>query len=138
MYKEDYLLKQINQFGEALSRLISKILGLKASINTEETFIHINEIINKELGLNIEILNIENSENFIGKLQNIEGFNIDNIEKTADLLFVLSQKIDNIEIKLKYLNLSLDIYNYINLNSDTFSFERSLKIDNIKNSPLIF
>jgi len=83
----------------------------------------------KFLGLNIETLISLSSENLVLHLDKLH-FDWENAEKFADLLIVFSQKLPENKSNLK--EKALAIYNYIQSESKTFSFEIFNKIASVK------
>ena len=120
MGKEDHLTRQINQLGFVLSKMLEMLAGAKNNDDLSETVSVVNFKLKEKLDFDLEILETISEENFIEFLTQNEGFNSSNIELFADILI----KID----KEKYAKKTLEIYNYVNRITATFSFERDLKI----------
>ncbi|MEO8236108.1 MAG: hypothetical protein ABI549_11885 [Flavobacterium sp.] len=120
MGKEDHLTRQINQLGFVLSKILEMLVGTKNSDELSERVSEVNSKLKEKLDFNLEILDTISDENIIEFLIQKEGFNHSNIELFADILI----KID----KEKYAKKALEIYNYVNQITATFSFERDLKI----------
>lgn len=83
----------------------------------------------KFLGLNIETLLAFSLEELIEHIQKFH-FDWENAEKFADLLIVFSDKLPENKSNLK--EKALVIYNYIQAESKTFSFEIFNKITQLK------
>ncbi len=81
------------------------------------------------LGLNMQTLLNENPREIILHLQKLH-FDWTNAEQFADFLTTLSKKLP--EAKLTLQEKAIEIYNYIQLESKTFSFEIYNKIEAIK------
>ncbi|MBU8893821.1 MAG: hypothetical protein KOO66_13660 [Bacteroidales bacterium] len=130
MERKDYILREIEKISTLLLYLTGKFVPSKSIEENQLT----EELINKELreqyGNDLEyILNIEKKDFETTFTQNT-GFNDDNVELLADLLFTLGNN-QNVANK-KYLNKALALYEYINHSSKTFSFERDNKINTLK------
>ncbi|AIG30276.1 hypothetical protein SL053_001644 [Flavobacterium psychrophilum] len=123
MRKEDYLTTQINQLGYVLKRILEKLTGTKSNDQLGVVWVVDNFKLKEKLGFDLAILDTISDENLIPFLITKEGFNDSNIELFADVLV----KID----KEKYAKKALQIYNYVNQITATFSFERDLKIKEI-------
>ncbi|EKT4545739.1 hypothetical protein ACLH3Q_002324 [Flavobacterium psychrophilum] len=123
MRKEDYLTTQINQLGYVLKRILEKLTGTKSNDQLGVVWVVDNFKLKEKLGFDLAILDTISGENLIPFLITKEGFNDSNIELFADVLV----KID----KEKYAKKALQIYNYVNQITATFSFERDLKIKEI-------
>ncbi len=120
MGKEDYLTRQINQLGFVLKKILEKLTGTKGSDGLSETVSVVNFKLDEQLDFDLEILDAIPDENIIEFLMRKEVFNYGNLELFADILI----KID----KEKYAKKALQIYNYVNKITATFSFERDFKI----------
>lgn len=130
MQQKDFILREIEKIGTLLLYLIGKFVPAK-SVEEQQ---HTEELINKELkeqyGNDLEhILSVEEKDFEIVFTQNT-GFNYDNIELLADLLFTIGN--NQSQTKTDYLEKALQLYEYINEKSKTYSFERISKIEEIK------
>jgi len=130
MEQKDFLLREI----EKISIIIRYLLGLYVPPKTIQEQQNIENLFNKELkeryGKDLEyILNIKKND-FEKEFIQSKGFNYENIELLADLLTTIGNNQFS-ETQL-YLNKSLDLYEYIDQKSKTFSFERINKINNLK------
>lgn len=83
----------------------------------------------KFLGLNLETLISLSSENLVSHLEKFH-FDWENVELFADLLVVFSDKLSEEKSNLK--EKALAVYNYIQSESKTFSFEIFNKIASVK------
>lgn len=83
----------------------------------------------KFLGLNLEMLLSFSSENLVSHLDKFH-FDWENAEQFADLLIVFSDKLPKDKSNLK--EKALAVYNYIQSESKTFSFEIFNKITLLK------
>jgi hypothetical protein len=130
MQQKDFLLREIEKIGTLLRYLISKLIPSSSVENSEEII----EIINRELVENSyfninEILSFS-IKDFDEVFTQSKGYSFENIELLADLLFTIGNNpLDNKENQLKK---ALELYEYINEKSKTYSFERISKIEEIK------
>jgi hypothetical protein len=120
MGKEDHLTRQINQLGFVLKKILEKLTGIKSNDGLSERVSEVNFKLKELLDFDLEILDTISDENIIEFLTQKEGFNYSNIELFADILIKIEKE--------KYANKALQIYNYVNYITATFSFERDLKI----------
>ena len=120
MGKEDHLTRQINQLGFVLKKILEKLTGTKNNDGLSERVSEVNFKLKELLDFDLEILDTISDENIIEFLTQKEGFNYSNIELFADILIKIEKE--------KYTNKALQIYNYVNYITATFSFERDLKI----------
>lgn len=126
MQQKDFILREIEKISTLLRYLIGKLIPSSSVENSKETI----ELINRELvensGFNInEILNISIND-FDEVFTQSKGYSFENIELFADLLYTIGN--DSLENKNNYLQKALEIYEYIDKKTKTFSFERLNKI----------
>lgn len=130
MEQKDFILREIEKIGSLISYLLGKFIASKTIEEQQNTEELINNELKEQYGHDLEyILDVDKKE-FSNEFSKNKGFNYENIELLADLLFTLgnNEKSKN----SKYLNKALDLYNYIDTSSKTFSFERVSKINNLK------
>ena len=130
MEQKDFLLREIEKIGTLIKYLIGKIIPSSSVEKSEEII----ELINRELvensGFDInEILNFSLND-FDEIFTKSKGYSFENIELIADLLYTIGN--DQIAIKINHLKKALELYEYINEKSKTYSFERSSKINILK------
>ncbi len=130
MQQKDFILREIEKIGTLLRYLIGKLIPSSSVKNSEETI----ELINRELvensGFNVDkILNLSIND-FDKTFTKSKGYSFENIELLADLLYTIGN--DQSQSKSNYLKKALQLYEYINEKSKTFSFERTNKINNLK------
>ena len=130
MEQKDFILREIEKISTLLRYLIGKLVPSSSVENSEETI----ELINRELvensGINIDMLLDITIKDFDEVFTQNKGYSFENIELVADLLFTIGN--DPINNKTNHLKRALELYEYINEKSKTFSFERQKKIDEIK------
>ena len=102
-----------------------------SAITIEKQIENIKMLLLNEISFDLDkylILGCEESKEY---LSTFVGFNVDNIELLADLLF--HTVIDcNFSDSNLYIEKTLQLYNFCNLMSKTFSLEREAKIIKIK------
>ena len=130
MQQKDFILREIEKIGTLLRYLIGKLIPSSSVKNSEETI----ELINREL--------VENSDFNINEILSLsikdfdevftqgKGYSFENVELLADLLYTIGN--NQVTINIGYLKKALELYEYINEKSKTFSFERRGKIDKIR------
>ncbi|MCD4833337.1 MAG: hypothetical protein K8R31_06045 [Bacteroidales bacterium] len=130
MQQKDFILREIEKISTLLRYLIGKLIPSNSVENYEETI----ELINRELvensGFNINEILEFSIKDFDKVLIQNKGYSFENIELLADLLFTLGN--DQSQSKNNYLKKTLQLYEYINEKSKTYSFERISKIEEIK------
>lgn len=138
MEQEDYLKRQIDQFGQVLGKILADLTGLKTTGLISEGIEAVDKELKKELGLNIDDLCSIPINNFINMLKEGNKLSNDNFEKLADILLLLAgepdpSKTDN-DKKNKLYERSLAIYEHLDRTTTTYSFDRHSKIERIKNA----
>ena len=130
MQQKDFILREIEKISTLLRYLIGKLIPSNSVENYEETI----ELINRELvensGFNINEILEFSIKDFDKVLIQNKGYSFENIELLADLLYTLGN--DQSQPKNNYLKKTLQLYEYINEKSKTYSFERISKIEEIK------
>ncbi|MDR3194304.1 MAG: hypothetical protein LBT76_03300 [Tannerella sp.] len=131
MEQRDYLLKQAEQLGQVLGKILADLLGLKNQGQTSllETA---GQTFNEELGLDIHELIALETDGLIGKLLSEKKFNNGHLEQLADLFFIMAEDMSR-EEKNRLNKKALSIYEYIESSELTYSFMRHWKMEKIKN-----
>ncbi len=130
MVQKDYILREIEKIGTLISYLLGKYKPAKSYKEQQKTEDLINKKLLEDYGNNLNfILNINESD-YATEFSQRKGFNFENIELLADLLFTIGN--NSIQLNKKYLLKALSLYTYIDQVSKTFCFERTEKINTIK------
>lgn len=124
MGKEDLLSKQIYQLGYFLRKIIEKFANTDVAGTDFETVSEINIEMEEVLHFNLEQIEALSDAEMIPFLLQNESFSTDNMELLADIL--IAANFEN------FSNKALQVYEYINFKTATFSMERNLKIQRIK------
>jgi hypothetical protein len=136
MQQEDWLIRQINQLGRALGKILADLLGLKALGRVSEGIETADKNLISELDLNMDALTAIPTELFIKTLQEGKQFSNDMLEMLADIFLIIAEEFEQSgkdeEKKKKLYERSLTIYEYLDKTSATYSFERHYKIERIR------
>lgn len=130
MKQDDYFLKQIDILGRILGKIVSDLLKLKSKGEIMESVETITLALKNELDLNLNEIILLNKEEFLKFLQEERKFNNENLEKLADILYLLGDNSTS-ENKIPLLEKSLIVYENLNKNSTTYFPERIKKIERI-------
>ena len=129
--QQDYLLKQTEQLGYALSKVLSKLLEPKGSNTMLEGLENI---------LSSEDINIRLDEYLMSEQKDIcdlfkckKEFDNSNIEKVADIIKILADDEVNIENRARLEILCIKILEYAQSNSNIYSLSIDYKIANAQN-----
>jgi hypothetical protein len=136
MQQEDWLIRQINQLGRLLGKILTDLLGLKTKGQVGEGIEAAEQAFKNELDLNVDDLISIPTELFIKTLQEGKQFKNENFEMLADIFLIIAEELyqndrDNGK-KKRLLEKALIIYEYLDKLGSTYSFERHNKIEKIK------
>ncbi|RLD61637.1 MAG: hypothetical protein DRJ01_07550 [Bacteroidetes bacterium] len=131
MEQKDYILREVEKIGVMLQYLLGKMMPAKSVEEKKDISEEINNELFENIGYDIRsLLKIQKKEfNEIFKYN--KGFNLENIELLAELLYKISQK--KLNNSKEILQKSLELYEFVNKAGKTFSFDREKQIDKIKN-----
>lgn len=135
MEQKDYILREIEKIGMIISAIRQKLFGGKEnlSVTIEKQLMDVKEMLLS--GTNFDLdkflsLNIEDSNEYISSFK---GFSVENIELMAECISQIGFS-DNSSVSKKYLEKALQLYEFCNLKSKTYSLEREKNIETIKNA----
>ncbi|MDR2009336.1 MAG: hypothetical protein LBQ22_02505 [Bacteroidales bacterium] len=132
MEYEDYIKRQFDQLGRVLGKIIAGLIGQKNQGKVGMMIESANHVLENELDFNIdELLSIEPA-NFIHFLKVEKGLSNSNMEKIADILFLVADDDADITYKEKLYEKCLIIYEYLDNNEKLYSLSRHEKLENIK------
>ncbi len=129
MEQRDYLMRQVEQLGYVLGKMLSKLLFLKD--NGTLSMGIVNQVFTGELDFDIDQLITIEEDNLIDVLKNEKQFDARNLEKLADIFLFLAENVNSNNCDQLYRK-SLMIYQYLEELDGTYSFDRNSKIDTIK------
>jgi hypothetical protein len=136
--QEDFIKRQIDQLGRVLGTILADLIGLKAQGQISEGIEAADKELKKKLDLNVDNLTSISTEKFIKTLQEGKKLSNDNFDKLVDILFLLTEELDerntDNEKKNKLYERSLTIYEHLEDTSSTYSFDRHFKIEKIINA----
>ncbi len=133
MEQEDYLKRQIDQLGRVLGKILSDVLGFANKGQTSLGIDITNQTLKKELDINIqELIDIE-TDIFIKTLKSEKKFANNNLDQLAEILLLLADSSKQDKDKKNIYVKCLRIYEYLESVEKTYSFDRQMKIEKIKN-----
>lgn len=132
MEERDYFKRQIDLLGKVLTKLLAELIDNKSSGGITNEIEITNQVLKSELDIEIiDLINMPNDE-IIDFLQTKKQLNDKNFEQIAEILmFNIETNSENGINKISKLNLlqkCLTIYDYVQSNDKTYSFERNMKI----------
>ena len=138
MQQEDWLIRQINQLGRVLGKILADLLGLKTKGQVGEGIEAAEQALKGELDLDISHLAAMPTDRFIITLREGKQFTDENFEMLADIFLIVAEELDQNDRdngkKKQLLEKALIIYEYLDKSGSTYSFERHNKIEKIKST----
>ncbi len=132
MEQKDYILREIEKISKILQAIGQKLFGgnnsNKSDLDNENV---LTNMLLDQLNFDINKLDSLDNTEFEKYIESIKGFNYDNIEYFADLLFQIGLS-SGFHKSQEYFTRSLRLYEYVNKQTKTFSFDRESAISEIK------
>jgi hypothetical protein len=132
---EDYFKRQVDQIGRALGLLLTGLLGLKAEGRFKECLELTSQTISAKTGIDFnELLSIP-SASIPLVLKERYNWTQHNINSLGDIFYELADGAEDLdkEISRMYFEKALAIYEHLHKADTTYSIDRQMKIDEIKN-----
>ncbi len=131
MEHQDYLMRQIEQLGRALGKILSDLAGLKRTGRVSEGIEATHQSLKGELDLDTEEIANLPLENFMETLLANKGFNIGNLDKLADILLFIADSRQDPDRKKLYEK-CLAIYEYAEKAERVYSLDRQQKMGRVR------
>jgi|SRR6056297_777103 len=135
MEQKDYLMRQIEQAGRVLGKVLADLTGMKNQGKLQEGIGQTEQTLQSELGLSIEELIGIPVDQLINSLLEKEHMFQENFEKLADLLVELGDGYEQQNYLEKSRDLyqrALVLYEHVDEAGSAFSFNRHSKIQQLK------
>lgn len=132
MEQRDYLLKEIERIGYVLQKALSSLFKLKDKGNIETSLIQTNELLKKDINLDLEyFFSIQKDE--IPKYIENRNLSSDHIEILIDYIIEVASIKESTTNKIAIAehNKALDLIEYVLNKTKTYSFELAKKKSNI-------
>jgi hypothetical protein len=132
-YRRDYFKKQIDELGQVLAKLLSDLLKLKKDGNANTGIELTNEVLQKEIAIDLQQLLSIPDDTFIEELKN-KKIADDNLNRLADILLELVENTseEHTQQKKMLYKKSLLLLEHVQKSDSTYSMERHEKIERIK------
>ena len=133
MEQKDYLLREIEKINLIIQAIRQMFYGKKdnLAIQLEHEAEAAKGMLFDELNFDLEKFLLLNLEESVRYLEGFEGFSTENMEQLAELLTEMG-RIEKTDQAKKYLEKALQVFEIIKQKTKTFSFEREIKIAEIK------
>jgi len=135
MEQRDYLMRQIEQAGRALAKVMADLTGLKNQGKVHEGIEQAEQSLQDELDLSIEKMTGIPLDQFIHTLKEKEHMFAENFEQTADLLVEIAEgyrQQGSLEKSRALYQRALVLYEYVEEAGSSFSFNRHSRMQKIK------
>lgn len=134
MPQRDYILRQIDEAGIVLARLVAMLFGLKQQGKSDEGLGLVQQTLKTGLDWDLETLLAIPDEDFIADLTENKGLKPENLHKLAEILYALADNdLSAFAQRLQLQAKCLLLYEFLN-NSTTaiLDFERKTKIQRLR------
>lgn len=133
MPQEDFMQRQFDQLGKVLSQVLSKMLRLSDGNTTlldlkqeiDETFKH-------EFEVDTDTILYFTDSEVVDFFSEQKQISVENSEKIANIFFFLGQKSNDLVAQTEYYKKALVLLEHTVQNDSMYSYERHIKIQQIK------
>tara|TARA_R110002126_G_scaffold200584_2_gene348161 strand:- start:70 stop:492 length:423 start_codon:yes stop_codon:yes gene_type:complete len=136
MLNQDFIMRQIQQMTQVLSKILIQVLKLKKSGSATEIVSFTNGQLKEILDFNIDEFSSALEEKGLAYFMKEKHFDNENLNIFADILYELAEQCfedpDTHDQSLKFYAQSLQIYEFIEQVEKTYSIDRNVKITKIK------
>jgi hypothetical protein len=131
MEQKDYLMRQIEQLGQVLARMLARLLNIKEATPGGLTIEEIKRIYGDELDLTLDLILETPAEKLVEVLNSRVKFMDHHLEKMAGILTETADIYETSgepETARDLLGKSIRIYEYMQETSGAYSLDRVMKI----------
>jgi hypothetical protein len=135
METSDYLMRQFNQLGKALGKLLADLFEPDNNLPAHQTLKNINQELITALDIDIETIIEIPSDELIAKFKEEYGANFANFEDLAEFLYqigYLYQASNELNKATAVFRQALITHKYLLEHGDTFSLEIHQKINELE------
>ena len=129
MEQKDYLMKQVEQFGLALGKILARLLHLKD--NGTESIVAVNQVFTEELDFDVNHLIDIDEDKWLDTLKTENRFNAENLERLADILLLVAENV-SLNERNQLCKKCRMIYEYLDESTKTYPFDRNSKMERIR------
>ncbi len=131
MLQKDYLLREIEKVGLILSHIHRKIWGRDKVSCQEQWQCDVSETLSRELNFNLDKFLALDLEDSLEYIESFKGFDDSNTELLANCLAEMGFRSASEESRV-YLQKTLQVYEFLNQKTKTFSLERTQNMQKIR------
>lgn len=132
MQTEDYLMRQFNQLGRVLGKILADLLGLENKGNVKDLAGTVSQEMKEQLDLDIDELADLPEDGFVEFLKNEKGFSDEHLSQLADILFIIAENTSDPKLMNGLYLKCLVIYLFLEEEEKVFSLERNERIGRIR------
>ncbi len=135
MEQRDYMMRQIEQLGQALARMLARLLNIKQLPPSGLSIDEIKNVYSDELDLSLDLILQAPKEEIVGILNSGFNFIDQHREKMAEIMGEtadLYEQAGQGDIARDLREKCIVIYEHIQENSGSYSLERVMKISALK------
>lgn len=133
MPQRDYILRQIDEAGIVLARLVAMLFGLKQQGKSDEGLGLVQQTLKTGLDWDLEALLAIPDEDFIYELTEHKGLSPGHLHKLAEILYALAEnELSTFAHRLRLQAKCLLLYEFLNSSTTAIlDFERNSKIQRL-------
>lgn len=131
MEQRDYILREIEKISVVLLAILGKFRRIKSKKQFEQERDMIDNDLKDTTGLSLVDLLSLSQEDIISFMRDKKGFDTRNMELMADLLVLFADNSSE-EESINLINKAVIILEYIDHETRTYSMDRSLKLNSLK------
>ena len=135
MFGRDYIMKQIDQLGTVLNRIVIALVQRKKGAPEELSFDQINALLTDHLDLDIPKLLLLDNNELTDVLKTEYNLTNELIGQLGDILYEIAELDQNVYSTEALYQKALTIFQYLEKHDNVFSFDRHQKIKKMIPSP---
>ena len=132
MIQRDFLVRQAEELGKVLGKIVAQLLGLKDNALAGQQIEETCQTWLNDVNLDLNQLLESPPDNFVQILQEKDGMNDANLDSFATLLFHIAECTEDKEKATLFYERSLIIYSYLDQSGQVYSFDRSCFLEQIR------
>ena len=136
MFNQDFIMRQVQQMTQVLSRILVQVLKKSESETATEIVSYTNEKLKESLGFNLDEFSATLEEKGLEYFIKEKNFSNNNLNIFADILYEPAKQCfedpNTHKQSLKLYRQSLYIYEFIEESESIYSIDRNMKITEIK------
>jgi hypothetical protein len=136
MEQRDYLLRQVELFGQVLGKLLIKLLNIENREQICSAFEITDQAFREDLGLDINALTTIDTSDLIKLLVAEKKFSNENMERLADIFFIIAASMGQ-EERNQLHKKCLEMYERVEAADLTYSLNRHYKMEQIRNDSCV-